>query len=212
MTKGQKIKKVRTDAGYSQIDLANKIGVSKQTLYKYENDIITNIPSDKIADIAKACNVDPAYIMGWKESSVDDLFTRFPNLRPIEIQKIPMLGSIACGEPVFMSEEWEVYINEGTPIDCDFCLVCKGDSMINARIYDGDLVFIKQNVEIFNGDIYAVSIDDEATLKRVYLDKEAGIVQLVAENPKYRPMVYTMNDFEEVRIIGKAVCTLTQVI
>lgn len=67
MTVGERLKQLREKVGISQVDLATKINVSKQTLYKYENSIITNIPSDKIEDVAKILNVSPSYIMGWTQ-------------------------------------------------------------------------------------------------------------------------------------------------
>lgn len=67
MTKGQRIKLVRELRNISQTDLANSLHIKKQTLYKYENDVITNIPSDNIEEIARICNVSPAFIMGWSD-------------------------------------------------------------------------------------------------------------------------------------------------
>ena len=90
-------------------------------------------------------------------------------------------------------------------IDADFCLTAKGDSMINARIYDGDIVFIKKMPIVDNGDIAAVIIDDEATLKRVYYYPEKNKLVLQAENPKYEPFVYLNEELEQIRILGKAV-------
>lgn len=77
--------------------------------------------------------------------------------------------------------------------------------MINARIMDGDIVFIRKQPTVENGEIAAVAIDDEATLKRFYMDEEAGTVTLVAENPKYPPMVFTEESQKNVCIIGKAI-------
>lgn len=126
------------------------------------------------------------------------------NILPIETQTMPMLGSIACGEPIFMDgSEEQVLIRAGSPIKADFCLRCKGDSMVNARIQDGDIVFIKSDVPFINGKIYAVAIDDEATLKRVY--KNDGTVTLLAENPAYAPIVVTEADAKNIRIMGLAV-------
>ena len=90
-------------------------------------------------------------------------------------------------------------------IDADFCLIMKGESMINARIMDGDIVFIRQQPEVENGEIAAVAIDDEATLKRFYRDEKTGTITLIAENPAYAPMVYDRSEAENLWILGKAV-------
>ena len=125
------------------------------------------------------------------------------NLFPIETHKIPLLGNISCGQPVFAEQDRESYIEAGTNIAADFCLRAKGESMIGARILNGDIVFVHKQPTVNNGEIAVVLIDDEATLKRVYFEKNS--VMLVAENPNYPPLIYTENDFHEVRILGKAI-------
>ena len=90
-------------------------------------------------------------------------------------------------------------------INADFCLTAKGDSMINARINDGDIVFIKEMSMVDNGDIAAVIIDDDATLKRVYYYPEDNTIQLIAENPKFKPLIYKNEELDQIRILGKAV-------
>lgn len=104
-----------------------------------------------------------------------------------------------------MSEERENYVMSGTDIKADFCLIAKGDSMINARIMDGDIVFIRKQPTVENGEIAAVAIDDEATLKRFYRDENTGTITLVAENPAYAPITFTRDSLENVYILGKAV-------
>ena len=125
--------------------------------------------------------------------------TKFDNVFSIEIHRYPLLGEVACGKPIFMSEERESYIMSGTEIKADFCLKAKGDSMIGARIMDGDIVFIRSQPEVENGEIAAVAVDDEATLKRFYRDEETGTITLVSENPTYAPMVFT-KDSEKMYI------------
>lgn len=215
MTVGERIKKIRTKLGMSQVDFADKINVSKQTLYKYENDIITNIPSDKIEAAAKLGHVSPAYLMGWidtpddsqptYENSTSYLFSKFSNLMPISKHKIPLLGEIACGEPIFADEDRESYVEAGTDIQADFCLRAKGDSMIGARIMDGDIVFVRKQDIVENGEIAVVVIADEATLKRVYYYPEQGKLLLMPENPAYEPFIYVGEELNEIRILGKAI-------
>lgn len=200
---GERIKEQRLKIGMSQVDFASNIGVTKQTLYKYETGLITNIPSDKVEAISKFTGISPAYYMGW----TDDInFTRtYDNIKPINAKKYPLLGSIACGKPIFCNEERESYVVSGTEVDADFCLVCNGDSMIGARINDGDIVFIKKHEMVNNGEIAAVVINDEATLKRVYYHEEENIITLSAENPKYAPLIYKGYELQNIYILGKAV-------
>lgn len=203
MTIGERIRKRREDYRISQTDLAKEIGVSKQTLYKYEANIVTNIPSDIIERIAFILNVSPAYLMGWeKDSSIS-----INNIYPIELKRFPMLGKIACGKPTYTNEDRESYILAGTDINADFCLIAKGDSMINARICDGDIVFIRQQDMVENGEIAAVVVNNEseATLKRFFYYAEKSMVILKAENPAFEDLIYTNNELENFHVLGKAV-------
>ncbi len=201
-TIGERIRLAREKIGMSQVDMADKIGVSKQNLYKYERGLVTNIPSDKIELIGKLTGVSPAYLMGWDNTETEPLP---PNCFPIEKKKFPLLGNIACGEPIFADEDFEGYVEAGADIDADFCLRASGDSMIGARIHDGDIVFIKQQPIVDNGQIAAVLIGNEATLKRFYYDQASDTVQLMAENPSYAPIVKMKSDLNDIRILGRAI-------
>lgn len=156
----------------------------------------------KIADFF---NVSVDY---FKEENNNEII----NIFPLEKKKIPLLGDIACGEPIYASEDRESYIMAGTDINADFCLRAKGDSMIGARILDGDIVFIRKAPTVNNGEIAAVIIGDEATLKRIYYYPQKGKLILQAENPKYEPLVYIGEELNEIRILGKAVAFQSDVI
>ena len=201
-TIGERIRLAREKIGMSQVDMADKIGVSKQNLYKYERGLVTNIPSDKIELIGKLTGVSPAYLMGWDNTETEPLP---PNCFPIEKKKFPLLGNIACGEPIFADEDFEGYVEAGADIDADFCLRASGDSMVGARIHDGDIVFIKQQPIVDNGQIAAVLIENEATLKRFYYDQASDTVPLLAENPSSAPIVKMKSDLEDIRILGRAI-------
>lgn len=203
MSIGKRIKEIRISKNITQDELALKIGTTKQTIYKYENEIVTNIPSQKIELISNALNTTPDYLMGWSDKSTDDLYS-IPGINPIpKTYKRPRLGTIACGEPILAEENIETYDDIPDNIKCDFTLICKGDSMINARINDGDIVYIKQQSQVDNGEIAAVLIDNEATLKRVYIYEDKVVLQ--PENTKYPPFVYTKEEMNNIRILGKAV-------
>lgn len=211
MGMADRIKKRRIAMNYTQEELAQKLGLQKSAIAKYENGRVENIKRSIIARMAELLECSPAYLMGWEDdftvhskSSTDDICT-YDNIYPIELKKFPLLGEIACGEPIFCNEDRESYILAGTDIKADFCLKAHGDSMVNARIYDGDVVFIKEQPLVNDGEIAAVIIDNEATLKRVYFDRNNNTLQLVAENPAYRPMVYVGESLNSIRILGKAV-------
>ena len=204
MTIGNRIKNLRVQRNLSQSELAEMIGTIKQTIYKYETGIITNIPTDKITQLAKIFKVSPAYLMGW-DTEEENIFDKYDNLSPIKLKKFPLLGEIACGEPIWADEEKESYVMANMDIKADFCLTAKGDSMINARINDGDIVFIKKMPIVNNGEIAAVIIDNEATLKRVYYYPNKGKLVLNPENPAYEPLVYLKDELNTIRILGKAV-------
>ena len=199
-TIGKRMRLARINKQKTLEDIAKAVGVSRQTIQRYESGVIGNIPYDKIEGIAKALNVTPGYLMGWEQlPDIPD----FPNIFPIETKKIPLLGKIAAGQSVMAEECFDSYVQCGTDIHADFCLRVQGDSMINARIYDGDIVFIHKQPEVENGEIAAVAIDDEVTLKRVYMSD--NFVELRAENPKYKPMVFNQSNCLNFRILGKAI-------
>ena len=164
---------------------------------------------DKIETLANYFGIKKSdLIEEHKEESIDDLTIlsqHFDNIKPIRLKKFPMLGEIACGEPIWADEDKESYIMADMDIQADFCLTAKGDSMINARINDGDIVFIRQMPMVENGDIAAVIIDNEATLKRVYYYPEKNKLVLNPENPAFEPLVYINEELDTIRILGKAV-------
>lgn len=195
----QKIKELRVANNMTLEQVADIVGVGKSTVRKWETGMIANMRRDKIAALAKALHTTPEYLMGWStDIEVNNLFK-------IQTKKFRLLGNIACGEPIFANEEMELYVEAGANIDADFCLKASGDSMIGARIHDGDIVFIRQQDMVEDGEIAAVLIDDEATLKRVYYDREAGVLQLFAENPQYKTMRFSGEELDHIRILGKAV-------
>ena len=200
MEKGERIRSRREALGMTQTELADALSTTKQNIYKYENGIISNIPSDKIEAMAEILKTTPAYLMGWEEETVLP-----PNIEPLgSMQKIPLVGQIACGTPILAEQNIEDYVDLPGHIRADFALTCKGESMIGAGIRSGDIVYIRKQDEVENGQIAAVMVGgDEATLKRVYT--KPGVVQLVAENPNIAPAVFIGKEAEQIHIIGLAV-------
>lgn len=201
MTFAEKLKNLRKSKKITQEELAKIINVERSSIGKYES--ANTIPSnDTLIKIAEYFNVSTDYLLGKTNVQSN---SQYANLFPIEKKKFPLLGEIACGEPIYVDEDRESYVMSGTDIDADFCLKAVGDSMTGARILDGDIVFIKKMPMVNNGEIAAVIIGEEATLKRVYYNQEQSKLILQAENPKYEPLVYIGEELNQIRIIGRAV-------
>ncbi len=199
---GDTLKKIRKEKGLTLEALATMVGTSRQTIHRYESGIITNVPHKMVSDLARALGTSPATLMGWEVEAEERLHD---NIIPISVKRLPLLGDIACGEPIYASEEHDSFISTDIGLDADFCLRAHGDSMVGARIYDGDIVFIRAQDSVDNGEIAAVIINDEATLKRVYYYPDDSKLILSAENPRYAPFVYVGDELNEIKIIGKAV-------
>lgn len=209
MTLGERVKMLRQKAGLTQEELAKEIGYSTKTsISKIENDIL-DINQSTIVALARALKTTPSVIMGWSESNDSEIdLSRFSNIKPVKKIKLPMLGKIACGKPIFAEEEHEAFVEVDDSYGADFCLSAEGDSMINAGIDSGDTVLIREAPIVDNGQIAAVIIDDEATLKRVYYYKDKNKLVLQAENPRYEPLVFTNEELNTIRILGKAVAVI----
>lgn len=193
-----RIKYILNEKNMSVRELGRLTGIPQTTINRCLTSPDAKITLPKLEKIAAAIGVSPAYLMGWE----DDLLVA---LRPVSAKKIPLLGNVACGEPIFAYETRDAYISVGDDLDADFCLTAKGDSMINARIFDGDILFVKKQSIVNNGEIAVVLVEDEATVKRVYYDKENNIITLMPENPTYKPMRYTGAELDRIRILGKVI-------
>lgn len=203
----ERIRKLRKEKGMSLEQLAEMIGTSRQTVHRYETGVIANIPHEKIEALAKALETTPSSLMGWEENIDISSFNNITvaNISSASTKKLPVLGNVACGEPIFASEDQGYYVKANADISADFCLTARGDSMINARIFDGDLLFVRKQESVDDGEIAVVLIDDEATVKRVYFNREDGILTLMPENPTYKPMRYMGSQLDRIRILGKVV-------
>lgn len=174
-----------------QSDLADKLGVSQSSVSHWING--NKYPRiDTIEKMAEIFNV--------RKSDITDE----PRSRS-NSKRIPLIGTIAAGQPILAEQNIEDYFSLDNKIKADFCLRIKGDSMINVNIMDGDIVFIRKQDDLEDGEIGAVLVDDSATLKRFF--RENGSVILQSENFTYKPMVISKG---EVRIIGKMVASLRQ--
>ena len=197
LTIGERIKELRSSLNYSQVEFADKIHVSKQTLYKYENNIITNIPSDKIEAIADICKVSPAYIMGWVPKKDDG-----------NSYSVPVLGHISTGYDKEAVNEviGQIEISPSLASKGEFFgLLIKGDSMV-PTLYDGDTVIVERTEDAASGDLVIATVNSsDATCKR--LQKYTEGIALIPHNPMYAPIRYTNAEVDStpVRILGKVV-------
>lgn len=195
--------------GYSQEELAKIINVHQTAVSQWEQGRTTP-DIETIKKLASLFNVSVDYLLGRSNAPANpiDPFS-FANIQPIKKHRIPLLGEIACGEPLFADEDFEGFIE--SDIEADFALRCSGDSMTGARIMDGDIVLIKKQDMVENGEIAAVIIENEATLKRVYYYPKDGKLILNPENPAYAPLVYVDEELNQIRILGRAVAFYSRV-
>ena len=211
MTLGDAIRAYREEHGMSMDTFADRSGISKSYISLLEKNqhpktgkpIIPTLKTYLCA--ARAMNIDFDELIRMINDNVDisPEIPSYSNISPVSKQVFPLFDGIAAGQPRLMPDEIETYIESTTSIRADFVLKVHGDSMIGARIYDGDLVFIRQQPEVENGEIAAVAIGDEATLKRVY--RYGDMIMLKPENPSYKEKVFSGEELTEVRILGKAV-------
>ena len=180
------------------------MNTTKQVISRYE----TEQRTPKITIAQEYANILGVPLQNLIDNNVD--FPLATNIIPMpEAKSIPLVGKIACGAPITATENLEGYIKIPAQLEADFALVCRGDSMTGARIMDGDIVIIRQQSDIDDGEIAAVLIEDEATLKRVY--KMPGRLVLRAENPRYAPIDLSGAELDGVRILGKAIYFISSI-
>lgn len=209
----ERLKLRRKAMNYTLQEVADKMGVTRSTIQKYESGLIKGVETTVLERLADILECTPAYLMGWSDSPSASPFNTDSvqeeidyesfGIKPIKLKKFPMLGKIACGEPIYANQEYETYIEASANIDADFCLTAQGDSMINARIFNGDIVFVKSQPIVNNGEIAAVIIEDTVTLKRVYMYPNR--LELRPENPMYDVQNYENEELDKIKILGKAV-------
>ena len=193
--------------GIRASELSLRTGLSKARISQYVNGKF--IPkSDAILLMAEVLGVSELWLMGKTADMNPTTPETIPcpeNISPLRLRRFPVLGEIACGLPVLAVEDLDGGYVTAADTEADFCLTAKGDSMIGARIFDGDEVFIQYTDVVENGEIAAVVVDGEATLKRVYFYPAEGKLVLTAENPAYAPLIFSGNELENIHILGRAV-------
>lgn len=192
------LKKRRKELGLTLLQIAEEMNVSEATVQRWESGNIKMLRHERIAKLAQILKVPPASLMGWETNDFPGDIIPIPNT-----YKVPLVGTIACGHPILAIEDADEVVDAPENIHADFALRCKGESMIEARIYDGDIVYIRSQPEVENGEIAAVRIGDEATLKKVRRYPDMMILE--PANHTMEPLVYRGEELNDIEILGKAV-------
>lgn len=200
---GQRIKRIRLEKHLTQDELAFRIDTTKQTIYKYENGIVTNIPASKIEAIANVLNTTPEYLMGWDNKLKSPTVTS-------DVVEIPVIGTIAAGYNELANEDWsgetvsipKEYL-KGRKIEEFFVLTVHGDSMYPLYMNGDKVLILKQSTLNKSGDIGAILYDgDMATLKKVEYVQGEDWMKLIPINPEYQPKTIEGADLELCRVLG----------
>lgn len=196
---GTNLKKLRKDRSLSQDELAALLGTTKQVISRYENG--RRIPRlSVVSEYARRLGIPLSSLSGEEDTTEAVGGGR----------RVPILGSAACGEPIYRPSDGTEYVVVDEDVPCDFALIAQGDSMTGDRIYSGDIVFIRQQETVADGEIAAVALDNELTLKHVRrlrgADGSVVFTQLLPSNPAYSPIdIGGEDETRMVRILGKAV-------
>ena len=195
----------------TQAELSSRSKISKSSISHYLKGDWEG-KQDAVYSIAQVLNVSEAWLMGYDvpmdaehatPSQPAQKATIPPGFEPMpEMDMVPLVGRIACGTPITAEQNVERIVCVPSKWRSTFTLTCKGDSM-EPRIHDGDLVAIRKQPEVENGEIAAVRIGEEATLKHVYLHE--NFIELRPENPAFNSIILSREDMTDVVIEGKAV-------
>lgn len=216
-TTAERLRQIMQERGLKQADILRLCApLCKQYGVKMGSNDLSQYVTGKIEPgqfklivLGQALGVSEAWLMGFdvprdREAPAADPV--IPGLYPIKKKRFPVLGRVACGEPIFAEEDHETFIKASADIDADFCLIAQGDSMTGAHIEDGDILFIKQMPVVPNGKIAVVLIGDEATVKYIDYRQETATLILTPANPAFRTQIYQGEELEQIRVIGMAVC------
>lgn len=203
---GRRITIAREKAGLNRKELADKIDVSPSTISRYENGTFSRLKLAILESIGNATGINPLWLSGRSESmNHPHMQSPHKDLLPIGKKRLSLFDGIACGEPRLIPDGIEVYVDVATNLKADYVLKAHGNSMTGARIRDGDLVFIRQQSTVENGEIAVVMIGDSATLKRVYWYAQNSLLVLRAENPEYDDQEFSGQELDNVKMLGKAI-------
>ncbi len=199
MTIGERIRQRRRELDMSAEALAERVGKSPATIYRYEKGDIRRVDSTSLRPIAEALKTTPAYLMGWEDGDGAD-HPLPANLKPasaLRVQRIPLIGKVAAGVPIMAEEDYETFVD--TPVKCDCALEIDGDSMV--PLYEpGDIIYIKRQSDVRDGQVAVVLLNDTATLKHVYHEKDG--LTLLSENHDYAPIYARKDEYDYIAVFG----------
>lgn len=195
----KRLKELRASRGLTQDDLARELNLVKSSISMYENG--KRKPSFEVLEaIADYFNVN-----------MDTLYSSAPVFVP-SLKRVPMLGYAAAGQPLENLDGQDTYyVETDSRYEVDFCITVRGDSMINAGINDGDIVFVKSQPEVPNGKIACVEIDNERVCIKRFYKTDTGVM-LVSENPKYAPLQFSESSCTDFRVLGLAVIKQSEIV
>lgn len=195
----KRLKELRVSRGLTQDDLARELRLVKSSISMYENG--KRKPSFEVLEaIADYFNVN-----------MDTLYSSAPVFVP-SLKRVPMLGYAAAGQPLENLDGQDTYyVETDSRYAVDFCITVRGDSMINAGINDGDIVFVKSQPEVPNGKIACVEIDNERVCIKRFYKTDTGVM-LVSENPKYAPLQFSESSCTDFRVLGLAVIKQSEIV
>lgn len=201
-TLSRRLQLIMAEMDIDATELSAKTGITRSSLYHYISGRYTP-KYDRIQQLAKVLRVSPDWLIG----KTDDRLGK-PNYSGLdtnpEFVEVPIVGQIACGSPILAEDNITGMALAPVSFRGCFALRCKGDSMKDARILDGDMVYIRPQPDVEDGQIAAVRVENEATLKKVYR-YPGGVVVLRPANADYPDQIYTAEQFLDVQIIGLAV-------
>lgn len=209
-TFADRLKTLLSNADMRPIDLSNITKIDKSSISRYlKGDYIPK--QRKLTKIAQALNANEGWLLtGVEQKGPESSINLPPGTHRPQFKKVPMLGYAAAGQPLEDLNQDTPYYDIENKYDVDFCITVRGDSMIDANINDGDIVFIKSMPEVPNGKIACIEIDNEKVcLKRFY--KSGKTVSLASANSKYAPMFFTEDNCESIKILGLAVLRQSEI-
>ena len=194
----KRLKELRVSRGLTQDDLARELNLVKSSISMYENG--KRKPSFEVLEaIADYFNVN-----------MDTLYSSAPVFVP-SLKRVPMLGYAAAGQPLENLDGQDTYyVETDSRYAVDFCITVRGDSMINAGINDGDIVFVKAQPEVPNGKIACIEIDNELVCIKRFYKTDTGVM-LVSENPKYAPLQFSESNCSDFKVLGLAVLKQSEI-
>lgn len=196
MTLGERLRALRESRGQTQDEVGAAVGRTGKAVWAWENDL--NAPRmGAIELLAQHFNVTKSYLMGEDDDTPAPLPSSLRPISSLHRQKVPLIGKVAAGQPIMAETDYETFVD--SPVDCDAALEIEGESMLPTYL-PGDIVYIKHQPTVRDGQVAVVLLDDSATLKHVYRDKDG--LTLLSDNRDYPPIRVTDAEYSYVAIYG----------